>query len=201
MRSSNLKIKGKGVVSKSLEHTKRLSGKASVYREIDLDFIKKRLYRSSELFKKVRRKRTKKIKRQKAMRRFRVVVRKLKKKPYSVFLSRRKRICNVSIVSLTYFKLTREHLEGIRLCLRRTLFKHVVIYRRVFPWLVLHTKPLQVRMGKGKGSKLKTVLCFLKPGAIVFDVVGFGFSELKKLRRVLLNYLPFRFKLLVLERL
>lgn len=194
MLRRNLKSRG-GIVSKKLYHVKRQRERGVFYREIGLGFCQSRLHRSSELFKKVRRRRRKFfIKKGKGKKL-------LVKRAYSSFLHGKKKLCSISIVSLSYCRLTKEHFEGIRLCLRRVLSKRVVIFRRLLPWLFVHTKPLQVRMGKGKGSKLKTSLCFLKPGDIVFDIVGFYFVEFKKLEKVLRKYMPFRFDFLFLERL
>lgn len=193
----------KNVISKKLSHVKKLTGRGIFYREIGLNFFRARLSRSSELFMKARRRRLRVRKLNKRSfffedgNRYRLLL----KRDYSSYLRGRKNLCSVSLVSLCHYKITRDLLEGIRLCLRRVLSKRVVVFRRVFPWLSVHMKPLQVRMGKGKGSKFKTSLCFIKPGDIIFDLVGFRFVDFSKLEEVLMSYLPFRAKFLFLEKL
>jgi large subunit ribosomal protein L16 len=58
---------------------------------------------------------------------------------------------------------------------RRTMTRHVKrggkIWIRVFPDKPITGKPLEVRMGKGKGS-VEYWVCQIKPGKVLFEMSG-----------------------------
>lgn len=73
-------------------------------------------------------------------------------------------------------------LEAVKKMHRRLLGKQIKIRQHVFATVQLLTKPAEVRMGKGKGSKLGDKVAFVKPGQILFSYTG---AHLAKVRPAL----------------
>jgi large subunit ribosomal protein L16 len=66
---------------------------------------------------------------------------------------------------------------------------------RVFPDKPLTRKPLETRMGKGKGSVEEWVMN-IKPGRIVFEVAGVPEEVSRKALTLALHKLPFKCKII-----
>jgi len=75
------------------------------------------------------------------------------------------------LVCTDYGKLTKEQLEAARRVIRRKLKKKGVLVIRAFSYLSFTKKPLQVRMGKGKG-RVEGFVCPTIPGKILFELRG-----------------------------
>ena len=56
-----------------------------------------------------------------------------------------------ALVSLDSARLTAAHIAAAELAIKRVIRKDGTLYTRVFPHLPVTKKPLEVRMGKGKG--------------------------------------------------
>lgn len=67
--------------------------------------------------------------------------------------------------------ITVKHLETIRLFLRRRLKKGSIIWFRIYPNVGISKKPIEVRMGKGKGAHSHWAF-FVKKGRIIFEIDG-----------------------------
>jgi len=83
--------------------------------------------------------------------------------------------CNyIKIISLNSARLTGKQLQTIHSLLLKALKKLGFVQFKVFPHLSVTKKPLEIRMGKGKGNvnhwvskiKIGTILCFLKTNQI-----------------------------------
>ena len=61
--------------------------------------------------------------------------------------------------------------EAARRAMRRYVQRTGRIYIRVFPQIGMSAKPLEMRMGKGKGPHKEWIL-FIKPGQVLFEFVG-----------------------------
>ena len=68
-------------------------------------------------------------------------------------------------------RLTARQIESARRALTRHVKRGGKIWIRVFPDKPVTKKPLEVRMGKGKGSTDRWV-CKVKPGKIMFEIDG-----------------------------
>ena len=62
-------------------------------------------------------------------------------------------------------------IEAARVALTRHMKRTGKVWTRVFPNIPVSKKPVEVRMGKGKGSP-EFWVCRVKPGRILFEVDG-----------------------------
>jgi large subunit ribosomal protein L16 len=67
--------------------------------------------------------------------------------------------------------ITANEIEAVRVNLNKKLKKMGKIWIRIFPQKVITSKPLEVRMGKGKGAPDKWVAA-VKPGHVLFEISG-----------------------------
>ncbi len=74
--------------------------------------------------------------------------------------------------------ITANEIESVRVNLNKKLRKIGKIWIRIFPQKVLTSKPLEVRMGKGKGAPDKWVAA-VKPGHVLFEISGVDEVEAK----------------------
>jgi len=75
---------------------------------------------------------------------------------------------NYGLKAMSTGILTVKHFEILRLCIRRGLKKRGKFWFRTFPYTFLTKKPLEVRMGKGKGGHHKWI-CPIKKGQILVE--------------------------------
>ena len=64
-----------------------------------------------------------------------------------------------------------KQIEAARVALTRYMKRQGKVWIRMFPNIAVSKKPVEVRMGKGKGSPEYWV-CRVKPGRILFEVDG-----------------------------
>lgn len=67
--------------------------------------------------------------------------------------------------------LTNTEIEACRVCINRHMKRKGKLWIRVFPHKPVTKKPLEVRMGKGKGDPAFWV-AVIKPGMILFEIAG-----------------------------
>src|SRR3954471_10541475 len=75
-------------------------------------------------------------------------------------------------------RVTARQIEAARRALTRHMKRAGRVWIRVFPDVPVSKKPLEVRMGSGKGS-VELWVCRVKPGRILFEVDGIS-AELAK---------------------
>ena len=92
--------------------------------------------------------------------------------------------------------LTPKKLEGLRLFLQKKLKRQGKIWFRVFPNIGVSKKPLEVRMGKGKGA-LDHYVSVVKPGRIMFEMDGVPMEVAKEALRLAAQKLPVQTKFVV----
>ena len=85
-------------------------------------------------------------------------------------------------------------LEAARICLARYTKRQGKIWTRVFPQLSKSKKPLQVRMGSGKGAPEKWV-AVVKDGTILFEMAGIDESLAREALRLASYKLPIKCKI------
>jgi large subunit ribosomal protein L16 len=73
--------------------------------------------------------------------------------------------------SLTRGHLTSRQIEAARIAMTRYMKREGKVWIRVFPDKPITSKPLEVRMGKGKGA-LDHYIAPIKPGRIMFEIDG-----------------------------
>ncbi len=64
-----------------------------------------------------------------------------------------------------------KQIEAARVALTRYMKRQGKVWTRIFPNIPVSKKPVEVRMGKGKGSP-EYWACRVKPGRILFEVDG-----------------------------
>jgi len=64
-----------------------------------------------------------------------------------------------------------KQIEAARVALTRYMKRQGRVWTRIFPNIPVSKKPIEVRMGKGKGSP-EYYACRVKPGRILFEVDG-----------------------------
>jgi large subunit ribosomal protein L16 len=77
-----------------------------------------------------------------------------------------------AIKSLEYGKVTANQIESARRAVRKITKKSGKILIRIYPYLPLMKKPAEVRMGKGKGSKIRAWVYPVRPGKTILELAG-----------------------------
>jgi len=78
---------------------------------------------------------------------------------------------NIGIKALEHGRIDSRQIEAARVAMTRKVKRTGKIWIRVFPDKPLTKKPLETRMGKGKGSVEKWVMN-IKPGRIIYEMAG-----------------------------
>ncbi len=103
---------------------------------------------------------------------------------------------NFGIKSLGRVWLTGRQIEAARIAVTRHMQRQGHVWIRVFPDKPITKKPLDVRMGKGKGNPEGFVVP-LEPGRIIFEIDGVPFDVAKEALRLAAQKLPIVTKFVV----
>ena len=87
-------------------------------------------------------------------------------------------------------------LEAARIAMTRYMNRGGKVWIKVFPQLAKTKKPLEVRMGKGKGA-VEYWAAVVKPGRIMFEVGGVPLDVAKEALRLAAQKLPVKTKFVV----
>ena len=82
------------------------------------------------------------------------------------------------------------------MCMKRKLKRKGKISVRIFPHIGVSKKPLEVRMGKGKGAP-EYFVAVAKAGRILFEVAGVPYEVAKEALRLAAQKLPVKTKFVV----
>lgn len=93
-------------------------------------------------------------------------------------------------------RLTARQIEAARRALTRHVKRGGKIWIRVFPDKPISKKPLEVRMGKGKGA-VEYWAAVVKPGRILFEVGGVPLDVAKEALRLAAQKLPVKTKFVI----
>jgi len=93
-------------------------------------------------------------------------------------------------------RLTARQIEAARRAMTRAVKRQGKIWIRVFPDKPITEKPLEVRMGKGKGA-VEHWAAVVKPGRIMFEVGGVPLDVAKEALRLAAQKLPVKTKFVV----
>ena len=91
--------------------------------------------------------------------------------------------------AVTAGRLTSRQIESARIAMTRYMKREGKVWIRVFPDKPITSKPLEVRMGKGKGG-LDHYVCPIKPGKIMFELDGVPLEVAKEALRLAAQKLP-----------
>lgn len=92
--------------------------------------------------------------------------------------------------------LTSRQIEAARIAMTRYMKREGKVWIRVFPDKPITAKPLEVRMGKGKGA-LSHYVAVIRPGRIMFEMDGVSEEVAKEGLRLAAQKLPVLTKFVV----
>lgn len=88
-------------------------------------------------------------------------------------------------------RMTSQQIEAARIAMTRHVKRGGKIWIRVFPDKPFTKKPLETRMGKGKGAPEGWV-AVVRPGRILYEMEGVSVELAKEAMRLASHKLPFR---------
>ncbi len=100
------------------------------------------------------------------------------------------------IKSLDSNFLTSRQIEAARIAATRYMKREGQLWIKIFPDKPITKKPLEVRMGKGKGA-VEYWAAVVKPGRILFEVGGVPLDVAKEALRLAAQKLPVKTKFLI----
>ncbi len=100
------------------------------------------------------------------------------------------------IKSLDSNFLTSRQIEAARIAATRHMKREGSLWIKIFPDKPITKKPLEVRMGKGKGA-VEYWAAVVKPGRILFEVGGVPIDVAKEALRLAAQKLPVKTKFVI----
>ncbi|MER3555055.1 MAG: 50S ribosomal protein L16 [Meiothermus sp.] len=97
------------------------------------------------------------------------------------------------LVSLEPTWVTSQQIEAARVAMVRHFRRGGKIFIRIFPDKPFTAKPLEVRMGKGKGN-VEGYVAVVKPGRVMFEVSGVSEEQAREALRLAGRKLPMQTK-------
>ena len=88
-------------------------------------------------------------------------------------------------------KITARQIEAARRAMTRHVKRGGKIWIRVFPDVPVSKKPLEVRMGKGKGN-VEFWVCKIQPGRVLYEMEGVNEDIAREAFRLAAAKLPFK---------
>jgi len=104
----------------------------------------------------------------------------------------------IAIKAVEHGRIDSRQIEAARVAMTRKVKRTGKLWIRVFPDKPLTAKPLETRMGKGKGSVDKWVMN-IKPGKICFEMDGVEDSLAREALTLAMHKLPFKTKIVTIE--
>jgi len=104
----------------------------------------------------------------------------------------------IGLKALEHGRIDSRQIEAARVAMTRKVKRTGKIWITVFPDKPLTAKPLETRMGKGKGSVDKWVMN-IKPGRICFEMAGVEESLAREALTLAIHKLPFKTKIVTVE--
>jgi large subunit ribosomal protein L16 len=95
-------------------------------------------------------------------------------------------------------RVTARQIEAARRAMTRHMKRQGRVWIRIFPDVPVSAKPIEVRMGKGKGSVDRWV-CKVKPGRVMFEIDGVSDSVAQEALRLAAMKLPVKTRVVVRE--
>lgn len=105
---------------------------------------------------------------------------------------------NIGIKALEHGRIDSRQIEAARIAMTRHVKRTGKVWIRVFPDKPLTAKPLETRMGKGKGAVDKWVMN-IKPGRIIYEMIGVDENTARDALALAQSKLPFKTKIITSE--
>lgn len=86
-----------------------------------------------------------------------------------------------------------QQIEAARIAMTRYMKRGGKVWIKIFPHLAITKKPLEVRMGSGKGAPEGWV-AVVKPGRVMFEIAGVTEDVAKEAMRLAAHKLPVKTK-------
>ena len=94
--------------------------------------------------------------------------------------------------------ITNRQIEAARVAMTRYMKRQGKVWIRIFPHMAKTSKPLEVRMGSGKGSP-DGFVAVVKKGVIMFEIAGVSEEVAREALRLAQHKLPVRTKFIKRE--
>ncbi len=105
---------------------------------------------------------------------------------------------DIALKAVEAGRISSRQIEAARITATRHIKRQGKIWIRVFPDKPLTAKPLETRMGKGKGPVDKWVMN-IKPGRIIFEIGGIPEEVAREALTLAMHKLPFKTKIVTQE--
>jgi large subunit ribosomal protein L16 len=105
---------------------------------------------------------------------------------------------NIGLKALEHGRIDSRQIEAARVSMTRKIKRTGKVWITVFPAKPLTAKPLETRMGKGKGSVDKWVMN-IKPGRVCFEMAGVEDDLARAALTLAMHKLPFKTKIITIE--
>jgi len=105
---------------------------------------------------------------------------------------------NIGIKAIEAGRIDSRQIEAARVAMTRHVKRTGKVWIRVFPDKPITAKPLETRMGKGKGSVDKWVMN-IKPGRIIYEMAGVEEKLAREALTLAMHKLPFKTKIVTQE--
>ena len=100
----------------------------------------------------------------------------------------------IAIKAVEAGRIDSRQIEAARIAMTRHVKRQAKTWIRVFPDKPLTKKPLETRMGKGKGAVEKWVMN-IKPGRIIYEMAGVSEELAREALTLAMHKLPFKTKI------
>ncbi|SHN56731.1 50S ribosomal protein L16 [Desulfovibrio litoralis] len=105
---------------------------------------------------------------------------------------------DIGLKAMEHGKLTSQQIEAARIAMMRHIKRGGKVWIRIFPDQSYTSKPLEVRMGSGKGSPAGWYAP-VKPGRILYEIKGVSLDLAKRALTLAAHKLPVRTNIVVKE--
>jgi large subunit ribosomal protein L16 len=105
---------------------------------------------------------------------------------------------NIGIKAIEAGRIDSRQIESARVAMTRHVKRTGKVWIRVFPDKPITAKPLETRMGKGKGAVDKWVMN-IKPGRIIYEMAGVEEKLAREALTLAMHKLPFKTKIVTQE--
>jgi large subunit ribosomal protein L16 len=105
---------------------------------------------------------------------------------------------SIGLKALEHGRIDSRQIEAARISMTRKIKRTGKVWITVFPAKPLTAKPLETRMGKGKGSVDKWVMN-IKPGRVCFEMAGVEEDLARAALTLAMHKLPFKTKIITIE--
>ena len=105
---------------------------------------------------------------------------------------------DIAVKAIEAGRIDSRQIEAARITMTRKISRTGKTWIRVFPDKPLTAKPLETRMGKGKGGVDRWVMN-IKPGRIIFEMAGVSDELAREALTLAKHKLPFKTKIITRE--